>query len=81
MRAPSGENPTEETELVCPLNGSDSALPVFASQILIVWSKEPETMRAPSGENPTEKTEPVCPLNGSDSALPVFASQVLIVLS
>ena len=38
MRAPSGENPTEETELVCPLNGSDSALPVFASQILIVSS-------------------------------------------
>jgi hypothetical protein len=33
-----------------------------ASQTLIIWSLEPETMVAPSGEKATESTLPLCAL-------------------
>jgi hypothetical protein len=35
---------------------------VPASQTLIVWSHEPETMVAPSGEKATEATDRLCAL-------------------
>ena len=33
-----------------------------ASQTLMVWSREPETMVVPSGEKATEDTHPLCAL-------------------
>jgi len=55
MRWPSGENPTDVTQEVCPVNGPASVSPVVAFHTPIVPSEEPETIRCPSGENPMEK--------------------------
>jgi len=41
---------------------------VPASQTLIVWSSEPDTMVAPSGEKATEVTQPLCALCFSASS-------------
>ena len=51
MYFPSGENATEVTQSVWPLNGSETSFPVCASHILIVLSCDPETVYFPSGEN------------------------------
>ena len=53
MRVPSGENATEKTEFVHPLNGPETVLPVCVSQTRMVSSKEPETICLPLGENAT----------------------------
>ncbi len=47
---PSGENATEVTQFVCPLNGLPISFPVVESQRLIVQLFDPETRRVPSGE-------------------------------
>src|SRR6266702_3142420 len=73
MRWPSGENATETTECVCPVNGSASVSPVVAFHTRIVPSKEPETMRWPSGENATDVTGDMCLVNGPASVSPVVA--------
>ncbi len=54
---PSGENATELTERVCPVNGLNTVSLVVAFHTRIVPSKEPETMWWPSGENETELTQ------------------------
>ena len=58
---PSGENATDQTELVCPCRGLPTGAPVCASQICSVLSVEPDTIYLPSGENTAEKVMPVCP--------------------
>src|SRR5213075_3020394 len=72
---------TDVTKSACPWRGSEIAVPVSASQNLIVLSSEPETTCFPSGENATDVTLSVCLWRGSEIAVPVSASQNLIVLS
>src|SRR6266702_2110547 len=79
MRRPSGENVTDQTESVCPVNGPASASPVVVFHIRIVPSHEPETIHWPSGEKATDQTEPVYPVNGLASVSPVVAFQTRIV--
>src|SRR6266702_3724170 len=81
MRWPSGENPTDKTPDVCPVNGPATVSPVVAFHTIIVRSSELETMRWPSGENPTEKTTDVCPVNGPVSVSPVVAFHTRILPS
>ena len=81
MRLPSGENATDLTELVCPLNGPETTSPVSTFQTRIWLSEEPETIRFPSGENATEYTGPISPSNGPKIISPVSASQTRIVSS
>src|SRR6266702_4414382 len=81
MRWPSGENATDQTQPVCPVNGPATFFPVEAFHTWIVRSKEPETMRWPSGENATDKIDPVCPVNWSASVSPVVAFHTRIVPS
>src|SRR6266702_1101440 len=81
MRWPSGENATDRTKDVCPVNGPDSVSPVVAFHTRIVPSREPETMRRPSGENATDTTESVCPGNGPASVSPVVAFHTRIIPS
>src|ERR1700721_3168826 len=71
MYLPSGENATDFTTLLCPVNGPDTRLPVSASERQIVLSSEPEAMSLPSGENATDFTALVCPLKGFNKRLPV----------
>src|SRR6266702_3641278 len=70
MRWPSGENATDLTEDVCPVNGPATFSPVVF-HTRIVRSSEPETMRWPSGENATDLTESGCPVNVPASVSPV----------
>src|SRR6266702_2215947 len=81
MRWPTGENATDLTEEVCPVNGPASFSPVVAFHTRIVRSSEPETMRWPSGENATDPTEDVCRVNGPATSSPVVAFHTLIVLA
>src|SRR6266571_6403379 len=81
MRWPFGENATDETKSVCPVNGPASVPPVAAFHTRIVPSIEPETMRWPSGEISTDQTEDVCPVNGTASVSPVVAFHTRIVRS
>jgi len=69
-----GENVTDKTEFVCPLNGPAMVLLAHASHTRMVWSPEPETMCVPSGGNATDQTECVCPSNGPAMVSPVHAS-------
>ena len=57
-----GENDTERTSLLCPLNMATRAC-VAASHSLTVGSDHPpaEARSPPSGKNATEATQPVCP--------------------
>src|SRR6266702_3356841 len=81
MRWPSGENATDKTESVCPVNRLASVSPVVAFHTRIVPSCEHETMRWPSGENATDSTKSVCPVNGPASVSPVVAFHTRIVPS
>src|SRR6266581_4095526 len=81
MRWPSGENPMEVIESLCPVDGPATVSPVVALHTRIVPSRDPETMRWPSGENPTDKTESVCPVNGPAPVSPVVAFHTRIVPS
>ncbi len=58
MRWPFGENATDQTESVCPVNGPASISPVVAFHTRIFRSEEPETIRWPSGESAMERTSP-----------------------
>jgi len=78
---PSGENATDKTRLVCPLNGPATVSPVVAFHTQIVRSSEPETMWWPSGENATELTESLCPVKGPATISPVVAFHTRIVRS
>src|SRR6266702_1955805 len=81
MRWPSGENATDKTSDVCPVNELASVSPVVAFHTRIVSSSKPETMRWPSGENATDRTSDVCPVNGPASVSPVVAFHTRIVPS
>src|SRR5258706_13581478 len=50
MRCPSEEQAIDRTEWVCPSRGLLAAVPAPASQILMMWSSDPEMMWRPSGE-------------------------------
>src|SRR6266702_880752 len=78
---PSGENATDLTVDVCPVNGPASVSPVVALHTRIFPSKEPETMRWPSGENATDLTQYMCPVNGPASVSPVLVFRTIIVPS
>ena len=64
MHWPSGENATELTESICPVNGPATISPVMAFHTQTVLSPEPETIVWPSGEKFTEVTLSVCPVIG-----------------
>src|SRR6266571_7503673 len=81
MRWPSGENATDQTQSVCPVNGPAAVSPVVAFHTRIVRSEEPETMCWPSGENATDKTESVCPVSKPATVSPVVAFHTRIVPS
>src|SRR6266702_656810 len=70
MRWQSGENATDQTEDICPVNGPAAVSPVVAFHTRIVRSSEPETMCWPFGENATEQTASVCPVNGPAAVSP-----------
>ena len=53
---PSGENATDQTQPVCPLNTCIS-VPVSTFHRRIVLSRDPEANSLPSGENATDWTE------------------------
>jgi len=72
---PSGENATEETELVCPCNSLSSS-PVIASH---TRTEDPEAIRSPPGENATEETEAMPRRCRSSS--PVLASPTIFLPS
>jgi hypothetical protein len=55
MLWPSGENATEKTAFVCPINGPAIISPVMGLHTQIVASHEPEAIHWPSGENVTEE--------------------------
>ncbi len=79
MRWPSGENATDQTEDVCPVNRPASVSPVVAFQTRIIPPAEPETKRWPSGENDTDETQAVGPVNRPASVSPVEAFNTRIV--
>src|SRR6266702_2388966 len=78
---PSGENATDLTGPVCPVNGPASVSPVAAFHTRIVPLEERETMRRPSGKNATDQTGDVCPLNGPASVSPIVVFHTRIVPS
>src|SRR4051812_14200463 len=53
---------TAATASVCPRR-LYTALPVYTSQILAVWSALPVTRRDPSADRATPPTQPSCPLS------------------
>src|SRR6266702_1390668 len=81
VRRSSGENATDSTESMCPVNGLAAVRPVETFHTRIVRSHEPETMRWPSGENATDVTGFVCPVKGPASVSPVVAFHTRIVRS
>ena len=81
IRLPSGENATEKTQSVWPLNGPEMISPLSTLHTRIVQSSEPETLRLPSGENATDDTEAVWPLNGPEMTSPLAAFHTRIVRS
>src|SRR6266702_4302055 len=80
VRWPSGENATDQTVSVCPVNGPPVISPVVAFHTRIVRSSEPETMRWPSGENAKDWTGSVCPVNEPASVSPVVAFHTRIII-
>ena len=76
---PSGENATELTQSLCPVNGPPTVSLVKALQTRMVLSFEPETMHLPSGENATDLTDHVCPINGPATVSPVVEFHTQIV--
>ena len=79
MCCPSGERATDETQLVCPVNGPATVSPVVALRTRIVESCEPDTMCCPSGKKATDETDSVCPVNGPVTNSPVVAFHTQIV--
>lgn len=77
-RSPSGENPTDQTQLLLA-NVCIQCLDT-ASQILIVLSYGPDTTCWPLGENATELTKSLWPSKACIQR-PDVVSQILIVLS
>src|SRR5258706_4925100 len=66
---------------VCPSRDLPAIVPVLASQIRMVRSKDPEMICCPSGEYATVITAAACPSRGLPTAAPVSASQIRIVMS
>ena len=64
-----------------PIKGLPIALPVSASQIRTVSSKEAVATLFPSGLNAASVTQSLCPLRVSRIGLPLAASQTRAVLS